>query len=158
MNTSILYSLYCEYVHRHNRLIPLVGRTERPFSSMKYIIYDNYIPLKSQALLGYNQTNLFRQICLVVSGYATYFVVAQTRFHHIPGMFPCYESSRTVLGPFRSPRTFVARGSERGWSMAIHGSAGHVSPCSILSLGKQAPQALASRKGRSKMKTVRDDS
>jgi hypothetical protein len=49
MNTSVLYSLYLEYAHRHNRLIPLVERTERSFSSMKYIIYDNYIPLKSQA-------------------------------------------------------------------------------------------------------------
>jgi hypothetical protein len=37
---------------------------------MKYIIYDNYIPLKSQALLRYNHTNLSRQICVVVPGYA----------------------------------------------------------------------------------------
>ena len=26
-----------------------------------------------------------------------------------------YELCRTVLGPFQSPRNFVARGSERGW-------------------------------------------
>ncbi len=30
---------------------------------MKYIIYDNYIPLKSQALLGNTRTNLSIQIC-----------------------------------------------------------------------------------------------